>query len=61
MLLIMAALSIYSYSSSIFVFPPVFNYLSKASEVRLNNKQIKCPITVELMQLIKFQFVYVSE
>jgi ABC-type multidrug transport system ATPase subunit len=32
-LLIMAALSIYSLSSSIFVFPPVYNYMIKALEV----------------------------
>jgi ABC-type multidrug transport system ATPase subunit len=35
MLLIMAALSIYSFASSIFMFPPVYNHLSKALEVCL--------------------------
>jgi hypothetical protein len=49
MLLIMAALSIYSYASSIFMFPPVYYHLSKALEMYYLEKADGLGRSIELL------------
>jgi ABC-type multidrug transport system ATPase subunit len=60
LLLIMAAFSVFSFSSSIFVFPPVYNYLSKALEVHDLERHHGIGRAIELLIQTFLHYVAIS-